>query len=306
MKLALALAGLSATSAAAEALPVRLDDGAAWTVTMEHRRERERPGSETQSTRLATVSDAVWVRSGEHGRLTLTPKDIKLDGAAPQGLDPQNFLLGASVIEVDEALTPIRLVNWDELRGKIVAEVEKGSSDPKVRAELENMLNRLSDEQAAQVAARSWGMASLGQGADLEVGEDAAYKDVLPNPLGGPPIKSVGRFRLESVDKGAGRAVVVWNQTLDPASASESISQALQGMVARIAPERAEEARKAFEGARVTREDACRHEIDIPTGLAVNVLCTSESAVTVEGQTGVSRDRWTITQTRPQTPAKTN
>lgn len=303
MKLALALVALSATAAAAEALPVKLANGAAWTITVDHLRERQPPGSETQSTRLATVSDAVWTQSGEHGRLTLTPRDVKVNRVA--GLDPQNLLAGAAVLEVDETLAPIRVVNWDELRGKILAESRKSAPDSKVAAEMEGMLNRLSEAQAAQIVARSWSMVALGQGAELELDEEAAYEDTLPNPLGGPPIKSVGRFRLESLDKGAGRAFVVWNQSLDPDSASASIQQALQDMAGRITPERADEARKALAGAKVTRDDACRHEIDIPTGLAVNVVCTSETAVTVDGKTGVSRERWTISQTQPQTPAKT-
>jgi hypothetical protein len=304
--LTLALLALSTSPAAAEALPVRLADGATWTVTIEHVRERERPGAAAQTTRLSTISEARWTRAADGGRLTLTPKDVKLDGSNTEPPDLQSLQSRPAVFGVDEALAPVRLENWDELRGAIAAELEKTSVDPEARAQVVGVLDGLSDEQAAKVMGRSWSMASLAQGSDLSLGEDNVYDDLLPNPLGGPPIKSVGRFKLQSVDKAAGRAVVVWTQSLDPASTAESIRQALQAMVERMAPEQAEAARKAFSSAKITREDACRHEIDIPTGLALKAVCTSTSEVTVEGKTGTSRDRWTIAQTQPQTPAKTN
>lgn len=306
MRLALALLALSATAASADALPVRLTEGAAWTVAIEHVRERERPDAPAQVTRLSTTNRAVWTRSDGRAWLTLTPQDVKSNASDAEPSDLQSLQTQPAVFEVDESLTPVALANWDELRAGIGAELARSSADPKIQAELAAMLGGMTGEQAAQVMGRSWTMATLSQGVDLQLGEDTVYDDLLPNPLGGPAIKSVGRFKLESVDKAAGRAVVIWTQSLDPGSTTESIRQALQTIVERLAPERAEEAKKAFVGANITRDDACRHEIDIPTGLAVAVSCSSQSAVSVQGKTVVSRDRWTITQTTPQTPAKTN
>ena len=47
-------------------------------------------------------------------------------------------------------------------------------------------------------------------------------------------------------------------------------------------------------------ESTCRHEIDIPTGLAVKVDCRTSNSVTVQGETRGSTDTWTITQTLPE------
>lgn len=306
MKRLAALLVLAASPAAAEALPVRLDDGATWTVTIERQRDRQETDAPPVQVALRTVSEAVWAKGSDTDRLTLTPRSAEAPGAALEGSDLQSLMGGAVVFDVDETLAPIRVRNWDEVRQGLEKAMESATPEPAARAEVKGFLARLSAEQAGQTVSPGWSLVSLGQGVNLEVGEESSYEDSLPNPLGGPPIASVGTFKLESYDKGGGRAVVLWNQTLDPKSASESIAEAVQAMTERLAPEKAEEARKALAGAKITREDACRYEIDIPTGLAFSTTCTITMANTVQGQTMRNVDRWTITQTRPQTPAKTD
>ncbi len=306
MKRLAALLVLAASPAAAEALPVRLEDGATWTVTIERQRDRQRPDAPPEKVALRTVSEAVWAKGSDTDQLTLTPRSAEAPGAAPGAPDLQSLMGGAVVLDVDETLAPLRVRNWDEVRQGLEKAMESATPEPAVRAEVKGLIGRLSAEAAGQAVSPGWSLVSLGQGVNLEVGEESSYEDSLPNPLGGPPIASVGTFKLESYDKGGGRAVVLWNQTLDPKSASESIAEAVQAMTERLAPEKAEEARKALAGARITREDACRYEIDIPTGLAFSTTCTITMANTVQGQTMRNVDRWTITQTRPQTPAKTD
>lgn len=305
-RLAAALLLATATPAAAASLPVRLEDGATWTVTIERQRDRQRPDAPPEKAALRTVSEATWAKGSDTDRLTLTPRSAEAPGESAGRPDLQSLMGGAVVLDVDETLAPLRVRNWDEVRQGLEKAMESATADPAVRAELKGLLTRLSAEQASQAVSPGWGLVSLGQGVDLELGEESTYEDSLPNPLGGPPIASVGAFRLESYDKAGGRAVVLWNQTLDPKSASDSITQAVQAMAERLAPEKAEEARKALAGAKITREDACRYEIDIPTGLAVSTACTITMANTIQGQTMRNVDRWTITQTRPQTPAKTD
>lgn len=300
--LALALAACCAASAAAaHELPVRLSDGASWTMTVQRDRERVRQGQAPQALHSQSVSRLDWKGSGTGGVLTVTPQSATASSRDGPEVDAQTLLKQPIVLEVDEALSPVSIVNWAEVRQALDQAIGERVTDSKVRPAMQNMISGLPPDQAAPVLMREMGLASLGQGLALEVGEDFPYADQLPNPLGGPPVAASGRFHLESYDEKAGRAVVLWNNAFDQASASESLRKSMELLAKQIAPDKAAEAMKFFEGAKVDRQDACRHEIDIPTGLAVRAVCSSTISISASGQSARNVDRWTISQTLPKT-----
>lgn len=292
MKRLIALILLAAGPAAAEELPVRLSDGATWTMTVEHARERESDGVH-KATTSTTVTRLVW-----HDRtLTVHPVSAIARSGTTEGNIPAIGI--PIVLSVDEALTPVEIRNETEVRAAVEAIIALVLPDAKQRGDVTNVMPSLVDTTMSAMATANLTRAALGQGTSLDMGKTTAYEDSLPNPLGGPPIVSKASFKLEAYDQQAGRAVVSWRQTLDPDSVRASVTIALT----KVAPDKVDEARAAYATMKIEREDACRHEIDIPTGLAVKVVCTTETVMDVAGQAGRNSDRWTITQTLPQTKA---
>lgn len=294
---ALAL-GLMASPAFAQELPVKLADGATWTMSVQRDRERIQDGKAPQKSHTESTSTLTWKQGGQ---LSVQPQSAKALGPGSEEINAQALLKLPVLLTVDEALTPTSIVNWTQVRQGLDELIDGSVSDPKVAAATKGAFTNLSPDVAAQVLMREVVLTSLGQGTALRLGQDVPYADNLPNPLGGPPIKAAGRFRLETYDARAGRALVTWTSAFDQASASESLRQSMNAMAQRVAPDNADEARKFFEGAKIDRQDTCRHQIDIPTGLAMKVECSSTIIITAQGRTGQNVDRWTITQSLPKT-----
>lgn len=298
MRLVLLLASL-ATPVAAHSLPVRVPDGAAWTMTIEQSRETRR-GDKIQA--WSYLSTRRLSLSGE--RLTSTPVSIEAEPGLSQQAAAGRNLPVAVVVTVDEALAPQDIVNRPQLSAAVGAMLQGVGEGEKTA--IAKISPALIDATIETLAKSDLARAALAQGADLELGVPSPYEDRLPNPLGGPPIQSRASFTLESYDAKTRRAVITWRQQLDPESTRESLTLALNDLTAKIAPDRVADARAAFAKMTVTRDDACRHEIDIPTGLAVRVECSSLMTTGVGEETGQITDRWTITQTLPETSAKMN
>lgn len=300
MRLALLLASL-ATPVAAHNLPVRVPDGAAWTMTIEQSRETKR-GDTVQA--WSFLSTRRLSLSGD--RLTIVPVSIKAEPGLSQQAAAGRNLPVAVVVTVDETLAPQDIVNRPQVSAAVGAMLQGAGVGEGEKAAIAKISPALIDATVESLAKSDLARAALAQGADLELGVPSPYEDRLPNPLGGPPIQSRANFTLESYDAKTGRAVISWRQQLDPESTRESLALALNDLTAKIAPERVADARAAFAKMTVTRDDTCRHEIDIPTGLAVRVECSSLMTTGVGDETGQITDRWTITQTLPETSAKMN
>lgn len=303
---ATALATAIAAPAAAQDLPIVLPDQATWTMTVERTSERNRPNAAAQIARSVSTSDVDWTAEGDGGVITLRVRSAQLDGPNAAAFDANALLDQPVALEVEPSLAPTKVRNWPQVRTLLEQTIDKAVTEPTAALTAKKIFSELSPEQAAQVVSREWSLATLSQGTALKLGDPVEYEDALPNPLGGPPIRSVGTFELQAYDAAAGRAVIEWKQAFDPKSASASVGQALSAMMARLAPDKAKEVQAAFAGMQINREDACRHEIDIPTGLALKVVCTSAMTTSAKGQTATNLDRWTITQTRPQPSAKIN
>jgi hypothetical protein len=297
-----ALAPFAAGSACAEPLPVKLADGATWTLTIEHARDDDRPGRKSASS-VTSVKRLTW-RKGQGGsdRLTVTPVSTTPGPGSPPGLAAATSLEVPVTLEVDEALTPERVVNTAEVRASFQAMLQRIGSDPAALAIAKDTLAGLTDASITALATQDLARVALSQGMDLKPGEEVSYQEDRPNPLGGGPIRSNGSYRLESLDRRSGRAVVVWRQTFDPASAAASVAAMVEAMMSRVSADKAAEARAALSTMKLERNDTCRHEIDVETGLAVSAACSASTVAGAGSQQSRRTDRWTITQTLPGKP----
>lgn len=299
--LAIALAVAPAAAWAVD-LPVKLGDGATWTQTSVHTRTDVRDGA-TRATTATSVIKATYRKDGDAG--TLRQEFVSfgvegIDGEQRKAFTTQAAMIYPAVLDVDEALLPTRVRDWDRIRELIFkAAAAAGPQDPRVVEGMRAMFGGMTDTQAATLF-REQGLVALGQGTDLEIGTARTYDSEVPNTMGGPPIKASGAFRLESIDKAKGVARVTWSQTPDPASLAASLRISIDAMLARVAPDKQAEAKAQFATMTMEREEGCRYEIDIKTGLATTTDCTVEIKTGLKGQLAQRTERWVITQTPPE------
>jgi len=275
----------------AESLPVRLKDGATWTITATH--VGEATGPRALKWNLTTVKRLVWSapQRGRNARLTVIPVSATVSADSPPELARARSLAVSATLEVDEVLTPGALVNVDAVRAafqEVLGRDIRGSE-------------ALADAAAKAMIATEVGWAARGQGGELDPGKTVESDGEVENPFGGAPIKVRDNYRLESYDRTAGRAVIVWRQSADSAAFARDLVAGLEARMKSATPGlKPDEVQAALKDVSGNLESTCRHEIDIPTGLAVKVDCRRINTITFQGETRGSTDTWTITQTLPE------
>lgn len=273
-------------AAAVKAVPmeVRLKDGATWTVTAERTHTEQRDGA-SAGWSLRTERQLRWRKGGLTGNDELTITPVKAEagpGAAPE-LAAAHAFPGPVTVEVDFQLKPMSFVDPKAVRAIQAGLEPESAKGPAWRTDAAAMA-RIAPELA---------LVSRGQSHPLVPGKPQIYAPTLPGPVG--PVKGQGAFTLESHDPQAGRAVIVWRQTVEPAAIRESVEQAL-AMARKIDPTRAERLAREMPAFTTGFEDTCRYEIDLPTGLAARTVCD----LTAGSDTHRVSDRWVITQSLPE------
>ena len=279
----------------AESLPVRLKDGATWTITATQ--VRDGVGAGAQKWTLTSVKRLTWTApaAGRTARLTVTPVSATVGPDSPPEIARQRSLAVPATLEVDDALIPGAVVNIDEVRTayqEVLGRDIRGSE-------------ALADAAAHAMIASELVWTARGQGRRLEIGKALRLDGSVENPSGGGSLQTRDSFRLESYDPASGRAVVVWSQAVNPAALNRNL---VSLAVARaVASNPAFDAKTltpafsfAFKKAVGILENSCRSEIDVPTGLATSAQCSTVSRMRYEGDTHGTTDTWTITQTLPE------
>jgi hypothetical protein len=278
-KLAMFTAAALAAAAPADAedLPVRLKDGATWSISAEHVRSETRNGAR-QGWTLNTVKQLRWTQGADGGgRLTVRPISAEADGGSPAGLAQARSLAAPATLQVAEDLSPLSIVNLAEVRA---AFAEVVGQDIRGR-------EALADQAAMAMIASELSRAAAGQGSALERVKPLVGEDETPNPFGGPPLLTHVTYTLDSYDAAAGRARVSWRRVLD----ADDLKRKLSAVMASA----------NMETLSLEISEACTHEIDIPTGLAVTTNCSSETKASDGVRQDTASDRWTITQSLPMT-----
>lgn len=289
--LIIALAACCATPAMSQDLPVRLADGATWTITAERSRHVE-GSADVQSWTLTTVKRLTW-HAGVNGKpdtLTVTPVSAVAGEGSPAGLAAAQSLAIPATLVVNESLAPGEVVNLDEVRAEFLRLV------PSAQGASTDLINA----GARAMIAVELGSVSHGQGLGLKLKRPVSADTGIPDPFGGPPLRAIETAELVGFDSRHGRAVVKWRQALDLESFRASTVALLDSVTkAEADPAKIAEARAAFAAASMTSEATCLYEIDIRTGLARRGDCQLDYAVTMKGKSQRVTDHWTISQTEP-------
>lgn len=272
------IGALSVAEAQTVPLPVVLPDSARIELTLEKSERRD----EGPWQRHTFSYDVLLDRPDADGLRLMTWRLREVDGVA---LGPDT--LGRLEMTVDATLTPVRLENLAELTSAARRMIEEGGEEAPDNAIA--ALAMLTPEGAALFASDAT-LIAMGQGTDLYLGEDNAYELEGALPWGDQPVTMIGRYLLETLDQEAGRATISWEQTIDP----ESLLAALPSMITAMAAAGGgglEDQASVQEGlsaatarARMENRRECRFEIEISTGLAGHVDCSSRILLEAEGQ----------------------
>lgn len=284
------LMAVIAGPAAAKDFPVRLPDGATWTITAEHSRSIE--GDRPQAWSLTTIKRLSW-RAGGAGKsatLTVTPISAVPGAGSPAELARARSLAIPATIEVSEDLMPQSIVNTEEVR----AEFSKLAADMVAKAPVE-----LVDASIMAMVASETAQAARLQGLSLNIGQSISAEGAMASPFGGAPIKTIETAKLESYSAKDHRGVLVWSQKADLASLRDAIIDMLT-TGAHGDPAKLAEAKVALASFSATMESTCRGELDATTGLAAHVECSQVETVSQGGKAQRVTERWLITQTKPE------
>lgn len=300
LSILLALSAGPAMVAPSMPLPVAVKNGDVWTQDISHTQSRQLGSKPEQSWTLTTHAKVTYrARKGEADRMGLEWTGAEASDGAPDLIKAAAGFLFPIDLEVDEHLTPTRIVNWDALKGAMTKVYQQTLSEAVARDAAIAMLDKLDGATATPMMLQEQTLLALGQGTSLQIGVTTQYEDQIASPLGGQPVKATGAFTLVSADRKSGRAVVRWTQDLDPESASQAAMAFVDRLIATAPAAKQDEARSYLSTMTLARHDACDYQIDIRTGLAVEAQCTSETRSGVKDQLGRRSDTWRMTQTLP-------
>ena len=154
------------------------------------------------------------------------------------------------------------------------------------------------DQTAMALISRELGLLGRIQGTNLKKDLPAYEEDEVPNPIGGPALRSRITYELLDYDADYGRAVINWKAEVDPQSLRDSLAELVNSVAEdERAPAQAQLAKMKLEIVRM-----CRGDIDIATGLATKLICRNRTAVTEGAEVRQTFDRWEITQSLPGKP----
>jgi hypothetical protein len=295
MKLVLAtLFTVAATPIFAQGMPVRLKDGASWTITANH--TRNAGGTKPAQNWGLTTSKRLTFHAGRAGQpdtITVTPLSAVPDAGSPPEIAQARSLSIPATLVVDDGLSPTSVVNKEETRATFLKLAP--NADPIGE-------QKLIDAAVAAMIASELEVAARVQGLPLKLSKTIAADKESPNPLGGPAIQGVESAKLVSLDKRTGRAEVEWSLAVDPKSLKESTLGGLLAMAkGRMSPEKIEELKGAFATASMESENRCRFEVDMRSGLATMGECNSTFSLQMQGNSQRVTEHWLVTQTLPET-----
>lgn len=282
---------LAAALTTAPPMEVRLKDGATWTLVADHSLSTERDGK-TESWSLKTEKRLTWRKGGftRNAQVTVTPLSATPGpGSPPEVAKGRSFPVEAAV-EVDASLMPTRFVDQKAVRA-VFAEVA-GRDLAGVEA--------LADPAAMAMIAAEMAVVGRAQAFPLVPGKPYVHQTSLPGPVAGFELKARTTYLMETYDETAGRAVVTWRQEVDPTSFNDSVASLL-AFVAKASPDKLEKTRTALADMAMTRDEACRYELDLRSGLATKADCESLVSISSSKSQGRIIERWAITQTLPET-----
>lgn len=283
------------------AVPIALPSGAIIDLVI------EKSQGETRGGKVGPIAGATF-----RYRQTVTPegdgyrvRQVMTDAAFPAGARPDTgesrLLAAASDLSylADESLAPVELIDWDATIDRMLAVIAEADPEaPKAALDAtRKMFADMGPDLGADVLLKEQNVLAATQTLGLDKGKALEETQQVPNPLGGPPIDSIYRIELVSLDVAAARAKIRSTQILDPASAGRSMKAAMERMMKEMG--KSDTAPSDFH---MDRSIVCAYDMDLKTGLTARVECDMKASFTAGGETGGRTERTVITQTLVSQP----
>jgi len=230
-------------------LPYRPEIGSRWIGTTEQRETKAKAGKVVESTVLRDRGEYRIVEKLETGyRVSYTLHDGSFDGDTPvaalmkpliQSLKGQSY-----AYETDEDGSPTRVIDVDRLKALAIKAVDmmaqskpEFSTVPQLKQFIDGLRSQYdaaTPESGVDLFLEPVVRFSMVQGvANVPLGEERNYDDVVVNPLTGSKMRAKGSFKIAAVDKAKGLATIEWRLTVLP----EDLNQATREFVKRFVPE---------------------------------------------------------------------
>lgn len=227
--------------------PVAVEPGKRWKVNDEVRYDRVRSRTDSKvakpiaartplTVKVIEAREAGYVISWKYGR-------TQVQGATPEMSEPletlQNLLENVEyVIELDRSGEMKSLRNWEKVRDRVLAAVDKmpaqskttGTAQSQVVAQIKQLFS--SKENVERYLLREVQLFFMFYGRRLDPGEQSTYADYLPNPLGGPPLPAQATVKLESADKS--KATLRYTLAFDRDKSGKLLVDALAALATRM------------------------------------------------------------------------
>jgi hypothetical protein len=224
---------------------------------------------------------------------------VHLDARSPGAAA---LLIGVPMqLTLNESGAPLAIQDWDGLRQRVFRLLAENTPKNERTAEwrqahqtAERMFAAMKPETAAQTLFADVAVMSLCQGVRLEIGKPLRSDAMMPNALGGPPIRAIITYELLSADRQAGVARILYTSTLDPPSATASIRSSMERITRETGRDVAAVERE-WEGVTVTHNTSAECVVDLKTGVTQRITHRVESQW---GPQGAQTDQRAVVITR--------
>lgn len=256
-------------------LPVRPQVGQAWDVNILHNRTsaRDRKVLGSHDWQVAGRMEVIGV-SEDGFDILWTVKTVSGDGILIDGIhvDPE-LMIGIPVEgHLDVFGTPLMLKDWDTLRDRLVAGLERfpeTAIDAERRQYFRNMIDGWDSSLAAKALLNHAALTSLCQGTDLIVGSPLQGTEMVPDLLGGMPMLAHSTYLLEPNTPGSRIAAIVFTRKLDPDSTADRAKEYLRRLAVRTG-EDADRMMELLTDFKIVNDFSADCLVDIDTGFVMS------------------------------------
>jgi hypothetical protein len=194
-----------------------------------------------------------------------------------------SMLVGVPIgLRLDASGAPEAIEDWAGLRVRVLQAIEANTPESQRTDEWRrgheaaaNMFASMDDMVAARTFLPEVTILSLCQDTGLVPGEVLRSETLTPSPLGGAPIRTFASYELQSVDRDAGEARILFLSAFDPQSAAASMRESAE-RIARETGRDAAAVQREFEGFTLTHNARAECVVDLATGVTRSVTYSVE------------------------------
>jgi hypothetical protein len=177
------------------------------------------------------------------------------------------------LLDLDEAGNLRGVKNWKEIRSKaesfhesILRSRDVQRLQPEVQSRFRAQLQAsvATREQIEAICTREARAFLAPIGLNFKSGQPIQYEAQIPNPKGGAAFPARARFQVTTIDPASGRAIVEWNQVVDPQASRPGLGESISRLGRRFGRPPRPGSSEPDKSLSIT--DECRYLMDMRSG----------------------------------------